>query len=373
MIEIRDYDFGSLKVLIHSYGDLAREENLARVAEYNGIHLYSIMDVRNSHFRDTEFYNTEWSREAIEAYAGHPLIRELYRRIEEIIRKEKIRIFVWLGDPGVLSKAFLKTIQKMCYVAFWTFDDPVNSEKIVRHCAAAYDCGFTAAVNWDRTLKTAEKFREWGCPRAFFIPIGVFEGKYRRTSNFSERKYDLVFVGSVFQDRLLFMFRLKKHFGKRMLIFGRGWNGENLPWHKKVLLTLLKRYYRVPRIERITDEELVEYYQNSRIGINTHMTEGGPSAVRTYELPVNGVMQICDSESGLSEIFEIGREVVAYENNNAREAIKAIEYYLAHESERRTIAEAGYRRTLREYMVWHSFEKILELIYSDPIYAEAQG
>ncbi|WP_457608473.1 glycosyltransferase family protein [Nitratifractor sp.] len=367
MIPLKRFCCGSTKILAHVYGDLAMEINLRKIAQYNRINLLTLIDVRKNLFGNTELYNVEWGPEEQEKYGKHRLLMRLYEIILEIVREEKVNIFLWLGDPGIFSKDFLQILRQYCYTAFWTFDDPVNSEKIVKHIAAYYHQGFTAAVNWDRERKVSDVFKTWGVPRATFIPIGVYEGKYVPGVNFSQRPYDLIFVGSVFQKRLLFLFRLKKYFGNRMLIFGHGWNGEGQTFYKRVILQILKWYYKVPKISSINNEELIKYYQLSKIGVNTHMTDGGPSAVRTYELPVNGVMQVCDSQEGLSEIFTLDQEVVAYRNNDARDAIMKIEYFLSHEEQRISIAKKGFEKARREYMVWHSFEKILNAIYRDPV------
>ena len=70
---------------------------------------------------------------------------------------------------------------------------------------------------------------------------------------------------------------------------------------------------------------------------------------RLYELPANGVMQICDRGAGnaTAELFEEGREIVLYDD--MEEAIDKIRYYLAHPEEREKIALAGYRRVMRDY------------------------
>lgn len=362
MINKKNFDHGHFKVLINAYNELAEDRNLLKIAEYNRINLYALSNLRTTYFQDTIFYDMEWDEENIRLYKEHDKILHLYATIEKTIISQNIQFFLWLGDPGILDKDFILKLKSYCKVGFWTFDDPVNSEKILKHCAKYYDIGFTATVNYNQKLKMSAILKSWGCPESAFIPMGVFEGKYNKTENFKDRKYDLVFIGSVFQKRLLFMFKLKKHFGDRFLIFGKQWNGEGYPWHKKLLLKILKFYYKVPHIKAITNEELIYYYQNSKIGINTHMTDGGPSAVRTYELPANGVMQICDSENGLNNIYEIGKEVISYKNNNSKDAIQKIEYYLLHESERQKIAINGYNKTHKHYMIWHSFVQILKLV-----------
>lgn len=368
MINIKNFNYGTLPVLINAYQDLAKDINLEKVAKHNKLNLWAIVNLRYTYFKDTEFYNIEWDEENIKNYQEHPKIVHLYENISNMIKKHNIKILIWLGDPGILHKNFLTKLQKNTYLSFWSMDDPINSHKIIKHCAQYYDYGFTAAVNYNKTERMSDKIKSWGCQNSSYIPIGVFEGKYNIINSFEKRPYDLVFIGSVFQKRLLFMFKLKKHFGKRFLIFGGAWNGEGYTWYKKIILLLMKWYYHVPKIKKITDEELITYYQNSKIGINTHMTDGGPSAVRTYELPANGVMQICDSKNGLKEIFELNKEVIAFENNNVQDAIEKIEYYLKNEDERIEIAKNAYNKTLREYMVWHSFEKILHLIQTDKLY-----
>ena len=110
------------------------------------------------------------------------------------------------------------------------------------------------------------------------------------------------------------------------------------------------------QVKELPVSELVPLYQRCKIGINLHMSFG-PSNVRTYQLPSNGVMQICDCLEGLSQVFEIGREVVAY--RSVKEAIERIRYYLEHDDERKRIAAASFRRTMRDYKRLTTFSKAM--------------
>jgi spore maturation protein CgeB len=58
-------------------------------------------------------------------------------------------------------------------------------------------------------------------------------------------------------------------------------------------------------------------------------------------------MQLSDSQQYLGQIFEIGKEIVAYRGEN--ELIEKLNYYLEHDDERKKIALNGYRRVLRDY------------------------
>ena len=102
----------------------------------------------------------------------------------------------------------------------------------------------------------------------------------------------------------------------------------------------------------LPQSQFVATYQRTKIGINMHMSYG-PSNLRMWQLPINGVMQITDNPKGTEELFELNKEIVCYENGDMDEAIDKIKYYLDHNDERIAIARAGYERALRDY----SYEK----------------
>jgi len=168
-------------------------------------------------------------------------------------------------------------------------------------------------------------------------------------------------VGGCYLPKVFRMFKLKKHFGDRMIMYGRGWNSSN-SIIKTFILKVIKFIYKIPQIEELPKNKLIDLYQDAKIGFNIHMSYG-PSNLRMYELPMNGVMQICDCEEGIKELYKLDEEVVAYKNIN--DAIRMIEYYLQNERKRIEIARAGYHRAKDNYRVEQSFEKILKEIKGD--------
>ena len=72
--------------------------------------------------------------------------------------------------------------------------------------------------------------------------------------------------------------------------------------------------------------------------------------------------QLVDERSLLSECFEAGREVVTF--SSLADLKEKILYYLAHPEERLAIAEAGYRRALRDHLYTQRLERMLSIIYS---------
>lgn len=375
MLEVKNFNHGNLNILINVFNNFEKKENLIDIAKFNNLNLFALYGTCKF-FRKKGIYDgtwdEEWSKEAIEKYYQHNGLKEYYDFIEKTIEDNKIKIFILLGDPGILHKSFLTKIKKRCYVAFWSFDDPINSEKIIKHIVSYYDYAFCVAPYYSKTEMTRDVFKSWGARKSAYIANGVFENKYKKVEKIKSenRDIDIIFIGSVFRARLLWLFKLKKHFGDKLLIYGGGWNGENSPFLKKILLKTLKFYYRVPKIDKVDEEEYINLLQRSKIGINDHMVEAGPSSARTFELPANGVMQICDNGFALKEFFELDKEVVDYEYKNAKEVIKKIEFFLENRKKREQIAKAGMKKTYKDYMMRHSFAKIIKYIKDDIRYKE---
>jgi spore maturation protein CgeB len=91
---------------------------------------------------------------------------------------------------------------------------------------------------------------------------------------------------------------------------------------------------------------------NSKIAINRHGLvepeyEYYGNNMRLYEATGVGTMLITEEKSNLGELFDVGSEIMTYQNAN--DLVEKITYYLTHERERRSIALAGQERTLRDY------------------------
>ncbi|MCU1279094.1 MAG: glycosyl transferase group 1 family protein [bacterium] len=91
----------------------------------------------------------------------------------------------------------------------------------------------------------------------------------------------------------------------------------------------------------------------SELTLNRHVNvaEGYANNMRLFEATGMGTMLLTDRKSNLGELFEVGKEVVAY--GSAEEAVEQIRYYSAHPAERDAIARAGQLRTLRD----HTYER----------------
>lgn len=100
----------------------------------------------------------------------------------------------------------------------------------------------------------------------------------------------------------------------------------------------------------------------SRITLNRHINvaENNANNMRLYEATGVGALLVTDRKDNLGELFEVGKEVVAY--SSAEEAAELIRYYLAHPDEADAIALAGQARTLREHTYRHRMEELVPLL-----------
>ncbi|WP_334156903.1 CgeB family protein [Oryzomicrobium sp.] len=96
----------------------------------------------------------------------------------------------------------------------------------------------------------------------------------------------------------------------------------------------------------------------SRLTLNRHINvaENYANNMRLYEATGVGAMLLTDKKDNLGELFEIGKEVVAY--SSIEEAIELIGHYRAHPDEARAIALAGQARTLAEHTYLRRMEEL---------------
>jgi len=100
----------------------------------------------------------------------------------------------------------------------------------------------------------------------------------------------------------------------------------------------------------------------SRVTLNRHIdvAENHANNMRLYEATGVGSLLLTDRKGNLGELFEVGKEVVAY--SSAEEAVEMIRYYIANPEEARTIARAGQARTLREHTYGRRMQELVPIL-----------
>jgi|GEM_PF-1994399 len=212
------------------------------------------------------------------------------------------------------------------------FDDPESSDDLSRPVAAAYDCCMVG------NIACLSMYRNWKCKNVGWWPLG-----FHPTDFSSELTADRIREG--FRDVSVSMLceRLSNWRGDRLdrvtqafpegKYYGRGWRNGFLP-----------------------EADRVPLLQRSCVAINIHNSIG-PVNYRTFYLPANGVLQVCDNREHLASIFALDKEVIAYDT--IEDAIDKVRYYLSHDRERREIAANGFERAKRDYNEIEVFSRVM--------------
>lgn len=248
---------------------------------------------------------------------GDPALMTLYEQLA--VRLEGYDALV--NGSGInLHPEFVRQLDVV--TIFACFDDPESSALFSRPVASSYDLCMVG------NLAEVATYRSWGVREAHWWPLG-----FRATDFDPGLTAEHILEGRRDIDITLLCERVTGMRGARLDRFhaafpngiyrGRAWPGGWLP-----------------------EAERVPLYQRTRIGPNFHNSTG-PVNSRTFVLPANGVMQVCDNRSHLAQAFTLGSEIIGVDD--VEEAIEACRYYLAHEDERRRIAAAGWARATRDY------------------------
>jgi hypothetical protein len=118
--------------------------------------------------------------------------------------------------------------------------------------------------------------------------------------------------------------------------------------------------------------EMFQVFQSSKITLNHH-GDIPPYAnnMRLFEATGVGTLLITDWKRNLHEMFEPGKEVVAY--RTPEDCGELIQYYLEHDEEREVIARSGQQRTLREHTYYHRAGELVGIVARHVSHRSAAG
>jgi len=197
---------------------------------------------------------------------------------------------------------------------------------------------------------TVQWFREKGIP-AEMHRLG-FEPKVLSCLKRDGKIFDATFVGSLFgvhSSRIELLESLCSRFDQ-MRIWGPG--VEHLPAGSPI-----RKCY----VEQAWGREMYQILHASKVTLNHH-GDVAPFAnnMRLFEATGVGALLVTDWKVNLHEMFEPGKEVVAY--RSPEECVELVKYYLEHDKEREAIARAGQERTLREHTYYHRMQELVEIV-----------
>ena len=199
-----------------------------------------------------------------------------------------------------------------------------------------------------------QKTQSIGVPSTF-LPLG-FDAHWATKSDTKTREIDVVFVGS--------FTRLQPTTAPLLRAIAEAVPGFRVYGTAKpdVLKAAgLTNYYHGP----VWGSEMFAVLGNSKIVMNRHGTVAGPYAVnmRMYETTGSGAALITESKSNLHDLFDVGTEVMAY--NNIEEAVDIAVSLLANPIRLSSLALAGQERTLRDHTYDRRVESLIDIFESD--------
>jgi spore maturation protein CgeB len=198
-----------------------------------------------------------------------------------------------------------------------------------------------------------QRFRSEGISSEY-LRIGFDPRVLHRLGN-PETRYDAVFVGALGREQHARGNDLLERAAERVPIEFWGYNLGDRPSTSP----LVRRYH-----GEAWGLDMLRVLAGARIAVNRHIdvAEDNANNMRLYEATGVGSLLLTDAKQNLGELFDVGREVVTYRDED--ELVDALEHYLSHEDERAAIAAAGQRRTLGEHTYAVRMRELAEILDS---------
>ncbi len=224
-------------------------------------------------------------------------------------------------------------------------DDPEDTKIISGVFGPKYDSVICVGVQYNENQTIVQKLKSVGCMKVRFLPIPPNPLHYDLDVNFNKKDIDLVYIGGLVWKKWIRLSKIHRKFPKRLLLYS-AYDPRKVNGLRSYFYKFLNLFYPLPDVNFIKDEEVKEIYKRTKIGFNLHNSYG-PSNSRTYELCLNGCLQITDNFKGTSKIFKVGVEVLCYKDLNS--AVELINKYLNDDFRRILIAKRGFRRAANNY------------------------
>lgn len=198
-----------------------------------------------------------------------------------------------------------------------------------RRWASFFDCNLTNS----RALK--DVYNDDGFP-CLYLPTGFhYDPAIHRFDPSASFEFELSFVGSCKPERKLFIEELQQH-GIPVKIFGGGWKGASFTNEGAAI-------FRKTQI-------------NLGIGYNLPGMQFTNLKNRDFECPGSGGCYLTTFDWELSELFEVGREILCY--RNIYDFIEVFLQYRRRPEKCREIARAGFVRSISEHTWAHRFQDV---------------
>lgn len=189
-----------------------------------------------------------------------------------------------------------------------------------------------ADVGFAYRTKNIEDYQKIGCKRVFLLRSYYIDSKNYFIKNPEIDVPDVVFLGHYEKDGREEYIKALADNGIKVGITERTW--EYFEKDNPLVVKLPDSHTRYNEILNACKIAIVFL---SKINNDTYTR-------RCFEIPATKTLMVAPYTEDLASLFEEGKEIIFYRNK--QDFVKKISYYLAHENERKKIAEAGYKRLL---------------------------
>lgn len=273
---------------------------------------------------------------------------KFYERVKEYAPDVLLLLKAEMIYPSTLEN--IRRSMKKTVIVSWWVDDPIVWWKL----------NPSVQINTVQSLSLIDHFfifdhyyipklEKMGCKRVHYLPLACDPKIYKELKLTEEEKSvygsDVSFVGTCFPEREKFFLDLVK-MDLDLKIWGGCWSNPNF-----------KKY--VAGGSRPA-EEVSKIYNASSIVINIHNHQSVYSPnTKAFEINACGAFQCSDKLKDIGNLFDTGKDLICYENvENLKELIK---YYLNNTQERKTIAQKGQERVLRDHTYRHRMMELLKI------------
>jgi len=255
--------------------------------------------------------------------------RKMNKEILQLVKSENQDYVFYITYRDELFQETLRKLnQKGHEVVGWFSDDHWRFDNYSKFVARNLFCSITT----DNEAFTKYKSNnlnviksQWAANPKYYHPMP------------STKKYDVTFVGQKYRPRGEIIEYLRRNFIP-IEAFGKGW-GNYVPF-----------------------EEIISIFSNSKINLNISASSSDVKIKqikgRVFEIPMCGGFLLTDYVDKLENYFDIGKEIVCYEDK--RDLANKITYYLKNEKEREKIAMNGYHASLERHSWYSRFRDIFK-------------
>jgi glycosyltransferase involved in cell wall biosynthesis len=108
----------------------------------------------------------------------------------------------------------------------------------------------------------------------------------------------------------------------------------------------------------VIGDDMVDVINSYKIHLNCNISND--INYRTFETTGCGTFLLTNYTPGLEKLFDIGKEIVVY--NDLNDLDNKVEYYLENEEEREKIAKAGYERSKKDHTYFERTKNLIDII-----------